>query len=610
MRNFLQINLLVTLLCLGALFLRADEAPAPYTPALSKRPLLLSQTTDFLDNAFFFQEEGDFYTPEMVRARLKKAYDHGFRKIYFRGTGGVSYYPSKVRGFYRGGHYNFARGVNRLVKTITTYDTVAEFVKVCHELGMEIYYWEPIFDNVLTIRNYPGTPEYETTGEWPFCDPAIPEEFYMEHRKAYLPPQEFAQPVTAIRLRVYGKLAGLPPEALRLYTAPHGKPFKPYDKPYKVAFAEAAPYTLITVSGLQLTDPVVKFALEGARVSTDMRDNDAAVAYHADGARSPLNACLEVAAGGSENARIHVLGGISRGEGTDTWGTKDGLDTTLIARFGDIQRHAYGLPEFAYREPRERLKAIVGELYERYPTLDGVSFSIRCHSQVPSGSYENLGYGKHFFGFSQPVVDEYKRLYGTDPRTQPYDEHKFLKLRGQYLTETLGEIAGIVHAHGGKLQMMAPVRTSTFEGTLPKGLWRYALGATYPWWQYCGIDDFFDITTWAQRGYVDSVIMLGTGHKQTEWSARWDEEIARFRKHLEGTDVKLALHYEVCDRQEIGEVQEKFLPLLLRADIDELEFYEEHSMYKFDRSLHIYDAFRQILEASPRAVVTDGPPAR
>ena len=33
-------------------------------------------------------------------------------------------------------------------------------------------------------------------------------------------------------------------------------------------------------------------------------------------------------------------------------------------------------------------------------------------------------------------ADIIKRLYGIDPRTQPYDEKKLLKVRGQFLTET------------------------------------------------------------------------------------------------------------------------------------------------------------------------------
>ncbi len=595
-------RLLTCLALLAAALLFADGA-APYQPAnMPKTPVLLSQTTDFLDNAFFFQGDGDYYTKEELRERIQLAYDHGFRKIYFRGTGGVSYYPSKVRGPYRGGHPQ--RWVDRLVKTIESYDTLPEFVKVCHELGMQVFYWDPIFDNTLLQRNFPGMPEYEKFGDFTVGDPNLKEQFYWEHRKAYLPPQEFAKPVATIRMRVYTKFENpLTEKDLLIYTAPHGKPFAPYTKPFKVKSVTDANGSTITISGLDITDPVLKFALPSHRASISTT-HDAIWAYYADGTDSGLKASLEIPYG-KDRDRIHVLAGSTRCD-DDTWGTADeNQDTTLIARFGDVPHYAHGLPEFGYREPRERLKAIVSELYERYPTLDGVSFSIRSHSQPPTGTYEALGYGRHFFGFGQPVVDEYKRLYGTDPRKEPYDEHKLLKVRGQFLTETLGEIAEIVHAHGGKLQMMAPISTKAFEGTVPPGLWRFAHGATFLWWRNYDIDDFFDITTWAKKGYVDTVIMLGTGYRQVAWSEKWDAEIARFRKHLEGTNTKLAIHHEVCDRGDITKVLNQFLPLLLKADIDEIEFYEENAMYLYDPEAQDYAAMDKILSETPRAVVKE-----
>ena len=57
-------RLLACLALFAAVLLLADEA-APYQPAnMPKTPVLLSQTTDFLDNAFFFEGDGDYYTKD------------------------------------------------------------------------------------------------------------------------------------------------------------------------------------------------------------------------------------------------------------------------------------------------------------------------------------------------------------------------------------------------------------------------------------------------------------------------------------------------------------------------------------------------------------------
>ena len=67
----------------------------------AESPVLLSQAIDFLDNAYF-TERGDYYSKEELAERLRLARDAGIRKIYFRGTGGVAYYPSRVRRMFAG----------------------------------------------------------------------------------------------------------------------------------------------------------------------------------------------------------------------------------------------------------------------------------------------------------------------------------------------------------------------------------------------------------------------------------------------------------------------------------------------------------------------------
>ena len=55
------------------------------------------------------------------------------------------------------------------------------------------------------------------------------------------------------------------------------------------------------------------------------------------------------------------------------------------------------------------------------------------------------------FGFSPPIVREFKRRYGVDIRTQPFDVQAWRDLRGEYVTQFLRELSATLHARGKKL---------------------------------------------------------------------------------------------------------------------------------------------------------------
>ena len=526
-----------------------------------EHPVLLSQAIDFLDNAYF-TERGDYYSKEELAERLRLARDAGIRKIYFRGTGGVSYYPSRVRRMFAGEHrYNWGP---KLVKTIHSYDVVAEYIKVCHELGMELYYWDPVFDTSLYAHYFPGTRNNELYGEWPFRDMSIREEHYTAHRFASRPRGELRAPISRLELHTVN-VPAITAENLVIYTAPHDQHFQRYQQPFSVEVTPEGKGARVTISGLNITEPVIKLmgADENAFAAlSDPRNGDCARAFYADGEPVELFTTCEFIIDGDDEPEKNLRG--SSGYGY-YWGNHR---VPLFIRFGDFERYAIGVPEYAYPENRERMKAIVTELYERYPDLDGVTFSIRSHSLPSGGSYEAVG-GHLFYGFSEPIVDEYRKRYGTDITCEAYDENKLLKLRGEYFTEMLREVAEIVHAHGGKLECMAPVR-------VPVGAAGH--GSMYPWWQRTNIDNFFDIETWAKKGIVDNVIMLGTDHQQQLWSDEWKREVKAFHDKLAGTGTRLTLHYLINGARE-SDIDALLPEVLKTPELDEVEFYEEHDMF-------------------------------
>ncbi len=474
----------------------------------------------------------------------------------------------------------------KLYKTIHSYDVVAEYIKVCHELGMKLYYWDPIFDTSLYSHNYPGTDAYARFGEWPMRDMSIRTEHHVKHKMADLRPmQELPSPITELHLN-FGNDADITAANLIIHTAERNGQFRRYDRPFSV---ESKGRKTI-VRGLSISEPIIKLSGD-FNALTDTNSSDAVRAFHKDGKPVELFVSCEITLSGDKD-RIRTLGGCAGysaywGDGS-IWTGPKGTGRTLIVRFGDFERYAIGFPEYAFRENRERMERIVSELYERYPNLDGIAFSIRSHSLPCGGNPEELGGGRIFYGFSDPVVKEFKQRYGIDPRTQSYDENAFLKLRGEFFTQMLEGVSQIVHKKGGKLEVMAAVHTTVGP---------YNHGSMYPWWEQTSIDNFFDIAAWAHKGFVDNVIMLGTGHRQSNWTPQWQAEVKAFKAKLAGTPTRLTLHYlsNGAKNEEIS----KLLPKVLEEkEIDEIEFYEENDSWATGK----YPVIKKALEESSRSI--------
>ena len=202
---------------------------------LDMPPVLLSQAVDILDTTNHgLGPEG--MSKELLRKRVQMAYDAGIRKLYFRATGGVVYYPgSKIRRFYKGIRPNGGEGG---LYTLNSYDVLAEYLKVCHEMGMELYYWEPVFDTCGGYHWPLGTEWAEKYGEWPFRDTSIPDEQHWEHRLARKPPQELARPIRKIVLKI-STAPKLTSEQVQIYTGMHNHDFEPYEKPYTLSIIPA-----------------------------------------------------------------------------------------------------------------------------------------------------------------------------------------------------------------------------------------------------------------------------------------------------------------------------------------------------------------------------------
>ena len=154
-----------------------------------------------------------------------------------------------------------------------------------------------------------------------------------------------------------------------------------------------------------------------------------------------------------------------------------------VDRWGE--RRAPGPVEYAYPEARRYFVKRILEHAEKY---DGVLF----YTYV-----ENDGYRyPEEFGFNEPVVREFKRRYGVDIRTQPFDKAAWQRLRGEYVTQLLRELHAALSARGKRLAVMM----WGDQPDVPMGWQRYTT------WTSQG-PIHMDWETWVREGIVDEFLV-------------------------------------------------------------------------------------------------------
>ncbi len=183
-----------------------------------------------------------------------------------------------------------------------------------------------------------------------------------------------------------------------------------------------------------------------------------------------------------------------------TWVSKDGA------------KRVPGVPCYAYPEVRryriDQIKELVA--YD----VDGIFLSDRSHSPWPGRNAGGGNEGARGYGFNEPVVAEYLRRYGKDPRTvepDSLDELRFVQLKGDFLTEFLREAKAVTSAAGKKLvmttdqQIADPTRatwmyvdaeTLARERILDELCIRSAANASLDHWRLLA-DGRIKMTTWA-----------------------------------------------------------------------------------------------------------------
>ena len=131
---------------------------------------------------------------------------------------------------------------------------------------------------------------------------------------------------------------------------------------------------------------------------------------------------------------------------------------------------------YAFPEVQDYVLSLIREVAERFD-IDGV----------------NLGWirGPQFVGYEAPVIEDFKKEYGEDPRKLDDNEERVQRLRAKYVTEFVRKVRQLLNELGSKRRR------------------RFELSA----WVYSPETNLFfglDAETWVAEGLLDSIIAGGS----------------------------------------------------------------------------------------------------
>lgn len=160
-------------------------------------------------------------------------------------------------------------------------------------------------------------------------------------------------------------------------------------------------------------------------------------------------------------------------------------------------RRQTGPLEFAYPEAR---RALCEQLVKEVLRHDYDGLMLLTYVENTDQWFEDE------FGFNEPIVQEFKRRYGVDIRTQSFDVAAWRKLRGEYFTQFLRELSTALHASGKKLGVTVDPRRPEFA---------------QPWLGLPKMSNAgsleMDWRVWLSEGIVDE-IMVGSQTGSTEFA--------------------------------------------------------------------------------------------
>jgi hypothetical protein len=156
---------------------------------------------------------------------------------------------------------------------------------------------------------------------------------------------------------------------------------------------------------------------------------------------------------------------------TDSFFVREHPECRIVAKDGTPMLKA----SYAFPAVRDFMVSLLEEAMQE--DIDGVHL---C-----------LDRGPEYFGYELPVVEEFRRRYGSDPRELPDNDERLLRLRAEYMTEFVRAVRRAADRHG------------TRRGR------RMQVSASAPWSRARMLYFGYDSYTWISEGLLDFVLAIG-----------------------------------------------------------------------------------------------------
>ena len=172
--------------------------------------------------------------------------------------------------------------------------------------------------------------------------------------------------------------------------------------------------------------------------------------------------------------------------------------------------------EFGYPEVRRAFLDRYEKMLQQgadFSIYDGIIFYTYVENFFPR--YSNQ------FIYSDLAVKEFKARYGVDVTKEPFDRAKFLEMRGEYVTQYLGELRQLFDKYGKKLAIYIDAREPDIAMRWP----------SYPGILVPG-EIKMDWRTWIKKGIFDEICLR---------SASKMKDISPFLDAIQGTKIRLSL---------------------------------------------------------------------
>ncbi len=297
-------------------------------------------------------------------------------------------------------------------------------------------------------------------------------EYRMKRRPE--PAAPFQLPVTSVKLVNEGNM---PPafnrDDIELYISRVNGEFQKYDQEFQFAVSsetrDGKPVKVVTLSPLNIAPEYRYIRLDyiGKKAEKkffnredrilELYHNDRILPQTNDNMKYTLSSLLSLLEGcwmvsSPENTRLPVKylpknygkgGNLSYSFGQGPW---------RIRRYFDHAEHVINGHIAVCRDHRQEFLA----MHPAYPEVrnywlkriqplidagaDGIDVRVSSHSTWTKDG--------ELYGFNQPVVEEYRKLYGVDITSQPYDKEKLRELQGKYYTMFLQELKERTKAAG------------------------------------------------------------------------------------------------------------------------------------------------------------------